>query len=66
MLFRSDGVEPLLETFLFDFAGDLYGRELEVEFVAHLRDEARFDSIDALVTQMQADERAARAVLGLD
>lgn len=61
-----DGVEPLLETFLFDFAGDLYGRELEVEFVAHLRDEARFDSIDALVTQMQADERAARAVLGLD
>jgi riboflavin kinase/FMN adenylyltransferase len=60
------GVEPLLETFLFDFAGDLYGRELEVEFVAHLRDEARFDSIDALVTQMQADERAARAVLGVD
>ena len=61
-----DGVEPLLETYLFDFAGDLYGRELEVEFVAHLRNEERFDSIDALVMQMQADARAARAVLGLD
>ena len=61
-----DGVEPLLETYLFDFAGDLYGRELEVEFVAHLRNEERFDSIDELVMQMQADARAARAVLGLD
>lgn len=59
------GVEPLLETYLFDFEGDLYGRELEVQFVARLRDEVRFDSIDALVTQMHADERAARTALGM-
>lgn len=59
------GVEPLLETFLFDFEGDLYGRELEVQFVARLRDELHFDSLEALVVQMQADETAARAALGL-
>lgn len=58
-----DGVEPLLETFVFDFAGDLYGRELEIEFVAHLRDEERFESLDALVEQMRIDERRARDFL---
>jgi riboflavin kinase/FMN adenylyltransferase len=54
------GVEPLLETFVFDFAGDLYGLELEVEFVAHLRAELRFESLELLVAQMRADEAAAR------
>ena len=54
------GVEPLLETFVFDFAGDLYGLELEVEFVAHLRAELRFESLELLVVQMRADEAAAR------
>ena len=48
------GVKPLLEVHLFDFAGDLYGREIEVEFVARLRDELRFDNVDAMV---QADAR---------
>jgi riboflavin kinase / FMN adenylyltransferase len=58
-----DGVEPLLETHVFDFDGDLYGREIEVEFVQKLRDEARFDDLDALVAQMNRDAVAARGIL---
>lgn len=57
------GVEPWLETHLFDFDGDLYGREIEVEFVARLRGEAKFDSLEALTAQMHRDAAAARAVL---
>ena len=57
------GTEPLLEVHLFDFDGDLYGRRLEVEFVAKLRDESRFDTLEALVAQMRADADAARAIL---
>jgi riboflavin kinase / FMN adenylyltransferase len=57
------GVEMLLEVHIFDFAGDLYGCELEVEFVAKLRDEAKFDSLDALVAQMRVDAAQARGVL---
>jgi riboflavin kinase/FMN adenylyltransferase len=58
-----DGAEPLLEVHVFDFAGDLYGRLIEVEFVAKLRDEAKFDSLDALVEQMQVDAAQARELL---
>jgi len=58
-----DGTEPLLEVHVFDFAGDLYGRLIEVEFVAKLRDEAKFDSLDALVEQMQIDAAQARELL---
>ena len=57
------GVEPLLEAHLFDFDGDLYGRRIEVEFVAHLRDEEKFPDLPALVSQMQRDELQARAIL---
>lgn len=57
------GREPLLEVHLFDYAGALYGRELEVEFVARLRDELRFDSVEAMVGQMHRDAAAARAAL---
>lgn len=57
------GVEPLLETHVFDFAGDLYGRRLDVDFVAKLRDETKFDSLDALVAQMHVDARQAREIL---
>ena len=53
------GVEPLLEVFVFDYAGDLYGRELEVEFLAHLREEVRFESVEVMVVQMHADVAAA-------
>lgn len=55
--------EMLLEAHLFDFAGDLYGREIGVEFVAKLRDEERFASLEALVEQMHADAAAARHIL---
>jgi len=55
--------EPLLETHLFDFSGDLYGRILRVQLAAYLRREARFDSLAALTMQMDADSAAARAAL---
>jgi riboflavin kinase/FMN adenylyltransferase len=58
-----NGVEPLLEVYLFDFSGDLYGRVIDVEFVAKLRDEVKFDSLDALVAQMRQDAERARALL---
>ena len=53
----------MLETFIFDWAGDLYGRTIEVALVAYLRPEAKFDDMDALVAQMDADSAAARRVL---
>jgi riboflavin kinase/FMN adenylyltransferase len=48
---------------LFDFAADLYGREIEVEFVSKLRDEERFADLDALVVQMNKDAADARRIL---
>ena len=57
------GVEPLLEAHLFDFAGDLYGRHLEVEFVAKLRDEEKFPDLPALTAQMHRDAAQARRIL---
>src|ERR1700744_3041999 len=58
-----DNGPPLLDIFLFDFKGDLYGRRLEVAFIAFLRDELKFDDIDALVRQMNDDSRLAREKL---
>ena len=58
-----DGTDMLLEVHVFDFAGDLYGREIEVEFVAKLRDEVKFDSLDALIVQMKVDAAQARDLL---
>jgi len=58
-----NGTEPLLEVHVFDFAGDLYGRLIEVEFVEKLRDEARFDSLDDMVKQMHVDAAQARELL---
>jgi riboflavin kinase/FMN adenylyltransferase len=57
------GGAPLLEAHLFDFDGDLYGRELEVEFVAKLRDEQTFASLDLMTEQMQRDAAEARRAL---
>jgi len=57
------GTEALLEAHVFDFAGDLYGREIEVEFVARLRAEERFATLDALTAQMQRDAADARRIL---
>ncbi len=58
------GTEPLLEAHLFDFEGDLYGRHIEVEFVAKLRDEENFPDLPTLVAQMHRDAAQARAILG--
>lgn len=58
------GEEPLLEVHVFDFAGDLYRQYLHVDFIARLRDERSFASLDALVVQMQEDAALARRLLG--
>jgi riboflavin kinase/FMN adenylyltransferase len=58
-----DGTDMLLEVHVFDFDGDLYGREIEIEFVAKLRDEVKFDSLDALMVQMKVDAAQARDLL---
>jgi len=52
------------EVHLFDFAGDIYGRLLDVRFVSRLRDEVRFESLDALKAQIADDARRARIALG--
>jgi riboflavin kinase/FMN adenylyltransferase len=58
-----DGTEPLLEAHVFDYDGVLYGRELQVEYVAKIRDEEKFASLDALVQQMHRDAARARELL---
>jgi riboflavin kinase/FMN adenylyltransferase len=58
-----DNGAPLLEVFLFDFKGDLYGNRLDVAFIAFIREELKFDSVDALVRQIDDDSARARAAL---
>jgi riboflavin kinase/FMN adenylyltransferase len=59
-----NGNHKLLEVHLFDFDADIYGRHVSVEFVHKLRDEKKFDSLEALKVQIIQDEDAARGVLG--
>ncbi len=59
-----DPPKELLEPYFFDFDGDLYGQRIEVELIAFLRAEAKFETMDALMAQMDADCVAARGVLG--
>jgi riboflavin kinase / FMN adenylyltransferase len=58
-----DNGAPLLEVFLFDFNGDLYGRTIDVAFIGWIRTEQKFNGIDALKVQMAADVAQARAAL---
>jgi len=58
-----DNGAPLLEVFVIDFTGDLYGKRVTVSFEAFLRGEARFDSLEALIRQMDADQAEARRIL---
>ena len=58
----DDGA-PLLETHLFDFAGDLYDTEIDVAFIGWIRAELKFDTADALVRRMDEDARLARLAL---
>ncbi|MEP1792951.1 bifunctional riboflavin kinase/FAD synthetase [Parasphingorhabdus sp.] len=55
--------KPNLETFIFDFKGDLYGAPISIALVDYLRGEEKFDSLEALITQMDADSLRARAIL---
>lgn len=54
---------PNLESYLFDFKGDIYGEDISVALVQYLRPEEKFDSLDALITQMDADCIKARQIL---
>lgn len=60
---QFDNGERLVEVNILDFAGDLYTLELEIEFVAFVRPDAAFESVDALVARIAEDERATRAIL---
>jgi riboflavin kinase/FMN adenylyltransferase len=63
--FGGDESNPLrIETFLLDFAGDLYEQVVRVEFWARLRDEETFDGPEELIAQMKADVEATRALVG--
>lgn len=55
--------QPTIEAHLLDFSGNLYGHTLRLDFVAHLRPEQKFPSLDALVAQIQRDVASARAIL---
>jgi riboflavin kinase/FMN adenylyltransferase len=59
----DDGAAKL-ETFVFDYSGDLYGKQVDVALVTWLRAEAKFETLDALIAQMNADSAAARDILG--
>ncbi|MFT6089622.1 bifunctional riboflavin kinase/FAD synthetase [Sulfitobacter sp.] len=66
----SLGVRPMfgenkanLETYIFDFTGDLYGKHVSVALIEHLRGEEKFDGLDSLITQMDADSVQARTIL---
>jgi riboflavin kinase/FMN adenylyltransferase len=54
---------PMLETYIFDFEGDLYGKQLKIKPVQKLRDEMKFDGLDALVTQIDKDCDIAKNIL---
>jgi riboflavin kinase/FMN adenylyltransferase len=58
-----DNGAPLLEVFLFDFKGDLYGETLDIAFIGYIREELKFDSVEALVRRMDEDSAQARAQL---
>ena len=63
--FHDDG-RVLVEVYLLDWEGDLYDATMTLELEGRLREERRFDSVEALVAQMRDDERDARRTLGLD
>ena len=56
----NNGSDVTVEASLLDYTGDLYGKELRLEFFRHLRDEMRFDSTDALRRQIACDAEATR------
>lgn len=63
--FYKDGAPELLEAHLLDFTANLYGEVGDVAFVERLRDEVRYESVDALISQIKRDVAATREVLGV-
>ncbi|MDB5737679.1 MAG: bifunctional riboflavin kinase/FAD synthetase [Sphingomonas bacterium] len=63
---QFDPPKELLEPYFFDFSGDLYGQRIGIELIAFLRPEAKFDSLDALMAQIEADCVEARRILAAD
>ena len=61
--FNNKPENPLVETHLLDFNGDIYGDDIQIDFIQRLRDEIRFPSIDYLVSQIEADVSHARQIL---
>jgi riboflavin kinase/FMN adenylyltransferase len=61
--FERSEPSPVVETHILDFEGDLYGREITLEFIARLRNERRFPGPEALLTQIESDIRRAREIL---
>jgi riboflavin kinase/FMN adenylyltransferase len=59
----GEDLQPVLEAFILDFEGDLYGQQLTVEFFTHLRGEQRFESVEQLVDQIQRDVDRTRELL---
>ncbi len=62
--FKGGGAPVVLEAYLLDFAGDLYGQPAQVSFVSRLRDEEHYDSVADLLVQMALDVEATRGALG--
>lgn len=61
--FHDSGIPPIVEVNVLDFDGDLYGKEVAVDWIKHLRPEEKFDSVDALIEQMVIDKQQARDTL---
>lgn len=61
-----DGTKPLLEVYLFDFDDDVYGYYIDVDFVAYLRPQVKYDEVEELVAQMRVDADNARSILAVD
>jgi riboflavin kinase/FMN adenylyltransferase len=60
---QFEGKTPTVETFIFDFDGDIYGRTLKIEFIARLSPEMKFESVEQLKTKIAADVEKAREIL---
>jgi len=63
LTFHAEAESSVLEAYVLDFDGDLYGRPARVRFVERLRGDERFDSVDALLSQMALDVAATRRSL---
>ena len=57
--------KPIIEVHLISYKGDLYGREIEVQFIDYMRDVIRFESTDKLIEQLKSDSETAKKVLQL-